>query len=428
VVVLLYLGDSPWERLASGYDERDFTMGERVLTQFRVLMLYLGLVVWPLPSRFSITHDIPTSHSLFDPTTTLLSLLVTLGLLAAIVLTARRHRIVSFCIAWVFLHLAIESSIVPLEMAYEHRMYLPLFGISLLVSWTAFTALRDKRVALVAIGALVLTLSLATHQRNRVWQDSRKLWQDVLAKYPNDERAYNNLGDVHDEAGDPDAALEAFRAAIRINPNYQKAYVNRGVLYASQGESFRALEDFSRAIDIDPEDLNWWPVYGEALQSRGVIYLQLGKFEPAIEDLTRAIELNEDDSRNYSHRGMAKAMLGRFPSAVQDGRRAVELDPDSAAARNTLAWFLATAHDPAVRDGAEAVRHATRACDLGEWQDPGHLDTLAAAHAEAGDFDAAIRVAKQAIEIAEQNEAPGLAAAMRAHLAAFDVGKPLRDP
>jgi tetratricopeptide (TPR) repeat protein len=414
--------------LLRGYENRDFTMGERVLTQFRVVMLYLGLVLWPLPSRFSITHDISASNSLFDPATTFFSLLVLLGLLLAAVLTARRYRIASFCILWVFLHLAIESSVIPLELAYEHRMYLPILGISMLVSWGLFAALRDARWAFAAAVGLVLLLAVATHHRNRVWQDARTLWNDVLAKYPQDARAYNNLGDVQEEAGETAPALEAFDNAIRLSPNYQKAYLNRGLLYAAQGKHFRAIEDFSQAIAIEPGELRWWSDYGEAYQNRGAIYTLIGRFDLAAEDLTRAIELGKENSLNYSHRSVAYAGIGRFPLALRDGLRAIELDPGSASAHNNLGWILATGPDATVRDGGEAVRYATRACELTDWKDPGHLDTLAAAHAEAGDFESALRVVQHAIELERQREPSALLPVLRAHLAEFEAGRPLRVP
>lgn len=426
-VVPIYLGDSPWEDLLRSYEQRDFSMGERILTQLRVVMLYFGLVAWPLPSRFSITHDIATSNSLFDPMTTFWSLLVLLGLLLTAVLAARRYRIVSFCILWVFLHLAIESTVVGLELAYEHRMYLPIVGISMLASWALFTALRDVRWAIAVTAALALLLAVATHQRNRVWQDPRTLWSDVVAKYPQDARAYNNLGDVREEAGEISSALEAFDAAIRLAPNYQKAYLNRGILYASQGDDLRAIEDFSRAIQIKPGDLQFWPDYGEAYQSRGAILVKIGKLDLAIRDLTRAIELGKKSSLNYSHRSVAYAGLGRYPLAFRDGLRAVELDPGSASAHNNLAWIMATGPDPTVRDGPEAVRYATRACELAQWKDPGHLDTLAAAYAEAGNFERAVQVIRRAIELEREREPSALLPVLRVHLAEFEAGRPLRD-
>jgi tetratricopeptide (TPR) repeat protein len=259
-----------------------------------------------------------------------------------------------------------------------------------------------------------------------VWQDARTLWNDVLAKYPRDARAYNNLGDVYEEAGDPASALEAFDEAVRLSPNYQKAYLNRGLLYAERGESLRAIEDFTRAIAIAPQDVRWWADYGEAYQNRGALYTAIGRFDLAVEDLTRAIELGEENSLNYSHRSVAYAGIGRFPLAFRDGLRAVELDPSSASAYNNLAWILATGPDASVRDGAEAVHYATRACELTDWKDPGNLDTLAAAHAEAGDFESAVRVTQQAIELEKRRAPPALLPVLRAHLAEFQAGRPLR--
>lgn len=428
VVVLAYLGENPLERLLRGYDVREFTMGERVLTQFRVLNMYLGLVIWPLPSRFSITHDISVSHSLLDPATTLLSLFTLLALLLAAVLTARRHRIVSFCILWFFLHLVIESSVVALELAYEHRMYLPIVGLSMLATWGLFSVVRDERWAIAATTALILLFSMATIQRNDVWQDARTLWRDVLAKYPQDARAHNNLGDVEDEAGDHSAAMKSVVKAIQLEPDYQKAYVNRGLLYAKQGEFGRALEDFDHAIDIAPEAVKWWPSYGEAHRNRGVILLKTGSIHQAIRDFSKAIELNENNAPDYSSRSVAYAATGRFDLAIDDAVRAVELDDGSASAHNILAWILATGNDPAFRNGRKAVQHATRACEISGWRDVGNLDTLAAAYAESGDFESAVRVAREAIEIEKRRNPPNQLEVLRDHLALFEARQPLRDP
>ena len=103
-----YLGNEPLDRLQSGYTRRDFTMGERLLTQPRVVLHYLNLLAFPLPARLNLAHHMVTSKSLFEPITTVLSVAGILGLLGIAICLARRHRILSFCLLWFFLHLMIE--------------------------------------------------------------------------------------------------------------------------------------------------------------------------------------------------------------------------------------------------------------------------------------------------------------------------------
>ncbi len=82
--------------------------------------------------------------------------------------------------------------------------------------------------------------------------------------------------------------------------------------------------------------------------------------------------------------------LGQHNRAIEDHNHVVRLQPDDAEAHNLLAWLLATCADEKLRDGAKAVEHATRACKLTEWKSAEHLNTLAAAYAEAGQFESAI--------------------------------------
>jgi len=118
-------GMSLFERMGAIYHLRGFTMWERVLTEFRVLVRYITLLVLPLPERLNLEHEVEISRTLFSPFTTLLSLLVLLGLVALGFYLARRRPLISFFIFWFFLQLAIESSVVPLELMFEHRLYLP---------------------------------------------------------------------------------------------------------------------------------------------------------------------------------------------------------------------------------------------------------------------------------------------------------------
>jgi len=117
-----------------GFQDRPFTMLERVLTQSRVVLYYVTLLVFPHPSRFNLDYDFPISKTLLNPPTTLISILIIAGLIGYSIWTAKKRPVLSFCILWYFGNLVIESSIFPLEMVYEHRLYLPAVGPFILFS------------------------------------------------------------------------------------------------------------------------------------------------------------------------------------------------------------------------------------------------------------------------------------------------------
>jgi hypothetical protein len=127
-------GMSLFERMGTIYQLRGFTMWERVLTEFRVLVRYITLLILPLPGRLNLEHDVPVSYGLFNPFTTVLSLLFLLGLLALGFYLARRRPLISFFIFWFFIQLAIESSFVPLELMFEHRLYLPSVSLAVILA------------------------------------------------------------------------------------------------------------------------------------------------------------------------------------------------------------------------------------------------------------------------------------------------------
>ena len=131
---LLVWGRRYMDVIVEGYQYRTFTMGQRVLTQFRIVLYYVTLLVYPHPSRLNLDYDFPISRSILDPPTTLISMVIVAGLLGYSVWTAKKRPLVSYCILWYFGNLVIESSIFPLELVFEHRLYLPCIGPFLLFS------------------------------------------------------------------------------------------------------------------------------------------------------------------------------------------------------------------------------------------------------------------------------------------------------
>jgi serine/threonine-protein kinase len=94
-----------------------------------------------------------------------------------------------------------------------------------------------------------------------------------------------------------------------------------------------------------------------------------------------------------------------FGKAIRDHMEALKREPNHAATFNYLGWIWSTAPDPNVRNGRRALECATRACELSEWQCPGYVDTLAAAHAELGQWTEAIKWANKAVELADDDKA-----------------------
>jgi tetratricopeptide (TPR) repeat protein len=254
MVAWAYLGNQSLDKVLAEYSHYDFTLGERLLTQPRVVVLYLSLLVLPHPSQLNLIHQVVTSQSLLEPISTLLSMAGILGLLGLAAYLARRHRIASFCLLWFFLHLVIESSVIALGMVFEHRLYLPMFGFSLLVAWLLFTLAGRKSWWPVAVaGVVCLLLAVGTYQRNRVWQDAVTLWSDAVSKSPQSARAHNNLGNALEGLGQPQEAVGHYQQALRLKPDLAEAHNNWGSALAIQRRLPEAAEQYRRALRLKPD-------------------------------------------------------------------------------------------------------------------------------------------------------------------------------
>jgi tetratricopeptide (TPR) repeat protein len=238
----------------------------------------------------------------------------------------------------------------------------------------------------------------------------------LIRLVPDDARAYNNRGVAHGAKGERDEAIADFTKAIWLNPDYAGAYYGRSGQYD-------ALRDYDKAVADCTEALRLKPDYAEAHSRRGVAYMRKGEHDKAIADQTEAIRLKPDDAEGYRGRGYTYNVMGDYDKAIADYREAVRIDPHSGSPHNDLAWMLATCSEERVRDGKQAVDNATRACELTKWKEWRALDTLAAACAEAGQFDKAAEFQQKALDMATKDEKAGC----RERLSLYRDGKPYRD-
>ena len=440
------------------HSARAFTLWERLLTQPRVVMLYVSLIALPLPGRLNLAHDVAFSRGLLDPATTLASLAAIAALLVLAVRVAKRRRLASFAILWFFLHLAIESTIFPIELVFEHRTYLPLVGVCL---WLAVPLSRAAslrpRLAVGAAAAVVAALSIATFVRNATWGSEIGLWSDAAAKSPELMRAHTNLGVALWRAGRHEEALAAYDRALSIAPDSAELHYDRVFSLRALGRNQEAESELDLVLHLAPEHAGAHHLKGEEALRRGdlgtaivhlrnaltannrvaathhllgVALLARGEIDEAAPSLQAAARLDPrlaPASRKAfasasASRGLVRLADGDARGALMDLRAALAAHPDDALAANGLAWILATSSDASLRDPPEAVRAAEWAVNARP-DDPGLLDTLGAAYAAAGRFADAIAAAERAEEIASAQGNTALSDRIRERLVSYRAGE-----
>ena len=350
---LAFLHGPAWTYIVPGYEQRDFTLAERLLTQPRVIFFHLGQIFLPLPGRFSIEHDLALSRNLFDPWTTLPAIVGLIAwMVAGIWLALRtRHAIAGFFMLWMPFTLAIESSVVPLEMIFEHRMYLPSVGLAGLAA-LGIAHLMQRGAGRPAIGAVLLVgmLLAATIARVPAWQSSTTLYEHAVRTAPKAARAWANLGTAYASENRFREALPAYDRAIELDPGYALAYLNRGSSHRLLGNLSAAAADYQRFITLQPDDRRGPGAYRQLAMA----YLNGERPADAIAALQVAGERDPGavDADYFQTLGIANAQLGRYADAVAAFEAALARKPMSADALTNLGF----AH---LRNGNPAAALAT---------------------------------------------------------------------
>ncbi len=324
------------ELINTTYKYRTYSMMERVMTEWRVIFHYLSLLALPLPSRLMLDYDFPVSHGLLAPPTTLISLLGLFAISSAAIGISRRNRLVSFGIIWFLGNLVIESSIIGLELVYEHRIYLPSFGVFLLVSAVFFDG-QDRyfRSKAWTAAVLIVLLGIGTMTRNRLWGDDVAFWRDNARKAPNRARVYLSLGHALAKRGRHEEAIESYTRALNLpseGVSVAEIMRNLGVSQYQLGLLDEAGATFRKALlfaPSDPDLLNNFsvtlmdkgqfeealiyasaalaaaPSHGGAANTLGELYLAKQLYAQALEMFEYAIRLNPDKALRYYNAALA---------------------------------------------------------------------------------------------------------------------------
>lgn len=358
---------SLFPNVLDGYSHRHFTLWQRLLTELRVLVSYIFLLLLPLPRFMNLEHDVTISSSLFSPMTTLWSLLLLVLIVGVGWRIRKRYPLISLGIFWFFLNLLIESTILPLELKFEHRLYLPSVGfyLTLVVIGFIFTKnistlnkIRTPHLAAIVLCFILFSIfSMLTYRRNMDWQDAVTLYEDSVKKAPMKARTHANLAKAYAEAGRYDKAIQEAESAISLG---QKGYEDYWVAACNIVASLIAKKHFEQGIKSGEQLLNHAPedakknAYPLFLANLGTAYTHEKRYDLAYDTFYKGLKwLTFSDS---PHLLMLEAkMVGLLKEIHQNDdnlARGLLIDSDDAAsidAKMANIFFALRDYDRAIK-------------------------------------------------------------------------------
>jgi tetratricopeptide (TPR) repeat protein len=286
-----------------------------LLTQGGAIARYLELTIWPRGQIFD--YGMETAAGLAD--VWLPALMLTAFAMAA-GWALVRNRVSGFLAAAFFLLLAPSSSVIPVatQTIAEHRMYLPLAAVLLLLGHGAVRVsdrLRGRisgRLAALVVAGLALALAVTTAARNQVYRSERSLWQDTVNQRPNNPRAHHNLGLALAAAGESDAAIAEFRRTIALQPNHAFALAALGEALRASGKAEEAIAHFRAALAADPGYVPARVNLGRALGALGRLDEAMAEYEAVLAVEPQAVDVRTNIATLLIARGaleQAAAML-----------------------------------------------------------------------------------------------------------------------
>lgn len=322
------------EGAGAGFGVKGITPLVYLCSQPNVLLHYLRLAL--LPDKLCLDYGWKPVESWwqFVPA----GLLIT-GLLVTCLVAVFRHRSpIGFVGLAFFLILAPTSSLMPIaDLAFEHRMYLPLacvisllvFAAAHLVSRLSLTDRGRVTAYATAVTLIVSVLIVRTFVRNRLYTVPLALWSNVLAQNPDNVRGHINYGHHMAKNGHWKEAIWHHRRALELAPDDVGAHDNLARMLAYQGDREGALEHFNRVRELRPQ-------WGSPYYHIGQLQLGAGEIDKALANLHKANEIRSDHAHCHYHLGAAYSAKGDYKRAIKYLESARSAQTDAKKLRMTL--------------------------------------------------------------------------------------------
>lgn len=282
------------------------------VSEWKVLLVYIRLLFVPFGQTLDYAY--PLVSELLS-VTTLLCGSILLALLYVAYRMRRSAKYVSFAIVWFFLSLAIESSFIPLDLLFEHRLYVPMFGFAVICTWLIWQIPKEN-FRMIIVTLLIVVYSLLTFQRNSLWANPIAFNEDNLRKAPHNERIYLNLSRLYMEAKRYQEAEKLLKVGLSINPRDGKLYDNLGTLYDLRGEQERAIGVFKQGITAEPG-------YEKLYLNLAIVYEFRSEYLQAQGLLQKAVSINPKYSAAFYNLGVVYYKMGNKGRALESFRAAL---------------------------------------------------------------------------------------------------------
>ncbi|MBU1419947.1 MAG: tetratricopeptide repeat protein [Proteobacteria bacterium] len=297
--------------LLTPYAHRPFTMGERLLTESRIIVQYLGLILLPVNTYLAHESDILASTGLFSPVTTLFSILLLILLLSFSLWARTRYKLVSFAILFFFINHLVESSFLGLELYFEHRNYLPsmflfLAFACLILQGRAYYIMHRRRFmqTLVTLAMLFLLIGegATAWLRNEDWRSQRSLLEDAVIKAPQNIRPRISLAIEYMKTQEFDKAKKELKLAENLVKQFPDRYEKYQIslLYYNAGGLHSKLGNKNKALQLYGESIRYFQNEPQAHANLGYMYYLEGDVEHAEQYYVNALQLKMNDAKLYN--------------------------------------------------------------------------------------------------------------------------------
>jgi protein O-mannosyl-transferase len=391
-------------------------------------VIYLWQIFWP--TDLAVFYPHPEDSQLWWEVAVAGAFLVAVTWIVLVLRRTRPYLLVGWLWYLVMLLPVIGIVEVGLQGHADRYTYLPAIGIYIALTWLIadfVASLRLRKEILGTVGAIVLfAFTACSWRQTTYWRNSETLWTHTLAVTRNNDVALTNLANWFMDRGQLDDALLHFQRALAIhsgsehqhyNLSLALIYDNAGNVLVRMGRLDEAIANFRKAIELRPD-------YPDAHYNLGVVLFQRKDFDGAIAQWRAVLSLYPKDAEANVGVGNALVQKGLFREAANHYEIALKSDPDSALALNNLAWLLSAGPDDSLRTGARAVELALK---VNRITNPSFIRTLAAAYAEAGQFEKAVNAGQAASGLAHAQGQHGLAARIEGETDFYRRRAPYRD-